>query len=180
MSPERAYIAEHFVIHPDTIRVGDTIWIESWMDCYTMSNLITNNKEVFCNQDFSFPLGISKLLDSLKPASLGAVDLFTFTSQRGFVFWDSTIPGKEFFMQVKYDKTPLEYVLKIGLVPKTQGLFLMTVRPGGSFNNKHCDRSTLDNLINNENRGQDIYIEYRFPQVLSERDLRNIYCFEVQ
>jgi len=179
-SPDRAYGAEHTIFHKNKIKVGDTIWIESMIDCNKMLNLITNTEDVFCGQDFSFNLGISKLIDSIRPTTIGSLNDFNFIKESGNIYWDSTIPGKDYFMQVEFEKKSNSYQLKIGLAPKEKGRYLVTTSPGGSFGKDHCDRSSLDNIIVNEDRGHEIYIEYRSPQELTERDLRNIFCFEVQ
>jgi hypothetical protein len=160
--------------------VGDTIWISSEMDCTNMHNLVTNTVDIFCDAKFSFPLGCVQILDRYDRTFEGGVPKFEFIAKKGKAFNDTSIPRPEFNNQVEFTKTGDKYELLLGLICKTEGYFYISIRSGGAFTKEHCDRANLENLITNIDRDLSIFIDFRYPNEVTERDLRNIFSFEVK
>ena len=153
------------------------------MDCNEMLNRITYTEDIFCGQDFSFTLNVTNIqMDNIDSTWTGtdAVSDFDFVNKKGRVYNDSSIPAPQTINQVQFGYKNNYYRLNFGIVCKKSGWFYVRLGFGGSFGKDHCDRSFLDNIILNEERGQDVYITFRSPHEITERDLRNIFCFEVQ
>lgn len=179
-SPDRAYVAEHLILHPEAINVGDTIWISSEMDCDSLENLYTNTLDQYCSNKFSFPMNVVQFEpDSANKQGSGAVHDFDFVNIHGRVYNARDIPSPDFVNQVEFELVSKIYKLHFGMVCKTKGIFFIALSPGGAFGKDHCDRAGLDNIILNQERGQEMYIRYRKPHEVTERDLIHRYCFEV-
>jgi len=96
-SPERCYTAYHTILSMNSIyNIGDTIWITSEMDCTNMHSLVTNTVDIFCDAEFSFPLGCVQILDRYDRTFEGGVPKFEFIAKKGKVFNDTSIPRPEF------------------------------------------------------------------------------------
>jgi hypothetical protein len=179
-SADRAYLAEHLISHPETINVGDTIWVTSQMDCEMLENLITNTLDHYCESKFSFPMNVVQFEpDSSNKPGRGAVHDFDFINIHGRVYNARDIPAPDFVNQVEFNLVSKQYKLHFGMVCKIPGIYFIALSPGGAFGKDHCDRAGLDNIILNPERGQEMYIQYRHPHEVTERDLRNRFCFEV-
>jgi hypothetical protein len=179
-SPDRAYAAEYQLAYPETIQVGDTIWVTSQMNCERLENLITNTLDHYCNNTFSFPMRVVQFEpDSSNKPGRGAVHDFDFINIHGRVYNDRSIPAPDFVNQVEFGLVSKEYKLHFGMVCKIPGVFFIALSPGGAFGKDYCDRAGLDNSIQNEERGQDMYIRYRYPHEVTERDLKDLFCFKV-
>lgn len=159
--------------------IGDTIWIRSELDCTTLQNNFTNTTDNYCDATFSFPLGCIQILDIKEKSFEGGIPKFEFISREGRVYNDRSIPSPDINNQAEYNKNNNLYQLEFGMVCNTIGMFYIGIKPGGGITKDHCDRAGLDNIILNEDRGQEIYIAFRHPQEVTESDLRNIFCFEV-
>lgn len=181
VSPNRSYLAQHSFEVKNSIFVGDTIWFNSSMDCEQMFNQITSSFEQFCGHTFSFTLGLTHFEGNTSEGNFGpALDRFEFITIQGKIYNDRNIPSPDHFNQVQFEQINNFYKLQFGLVCQEKGNYIFSLRPGGASNAKHCDRASLDNIITNEERGQDMYIAFRHPQEVTDHDLRNIYCFEVR
>ena len=123
VSPDRAYIAHFNITHEDIIKVGDTIWIESMMDCKNMFNYISQSNEEFCNQVFSCNLFVNYMVDSLKPMTAPAIHMFDYLAEFGRVYNDRSIPQPDRVNQLEFDNLNEMYKLKFGLVCKNSGRF---------------------------------------------------------
>lgn len=180
ISPDRSYLAKYTFVHNDSLQVGDTIWVSAEMICDSMFNLLISATESYCEQDFSFPLGVVKItINNENKESEGAISSFEFVQKKGRVYNDPNIPSPHIVNQVEFDFEDNKYELFFGEICKHQGKFYLALSNGGSFGNDKCDNATLINEILNEERGQDLFTEFRSPIEVTQRELDHIYCFIV-
>jgi len=111
-------------IQPDgsEIFVGDTLWIEADIsDSLTEFN--TNKKYSLPNFDFGqTSIGIRKLVNS----SIGLSDQVSAASNFELIeeIGEVVFPGETFIdFKFKYEILDKKYSLRIGIIPKTQGIF---------------------------------------------------------
>jgi hypothetical protein len=178
-SPERAYMAHFNITHPDTIKVGDTIWIESIMDCKNMYNSITGSTDEFCNQMFSNNLFVNYMVDSLKPMTAPAIHMFDYVATYGRIYNDRSIPQPDRVNQLEFGNQNDLYKLKFGLLCKNSGNYYIVIGNGGSFGKDYCDRSSLSTQITNSNRKIEIYEQYIAPRPMTEVEKERFFVFEV-
>ena len=181
ISPDRLYLAQFTFVHNEHLQVGDTIWVNSVMDCNSMGNLLTSTTDSYCNQVFSFPLGVVKFTinDTIKESE-GAISAFEFVQIKGTVYNDTNIPSPHIVNQVEFDFQNNKYELLFGVICKYPGSYYLALSNGGAIGNNHCNNAKLTNEILNTDRGQDLFIEFRSPIEVTQRELDHIYCFIVK
>lgn len=180
VTPERSYVAEFTIDHQKSYIVGDTIWFYSEMDCTNMYNSFTNTYDKFCGQTFNSTIFLGQMVDSLRPLAGPGLESFDFVVITGDVYNDSNVPSSDRVNQMRYAQKGNSYIIHFGLVCKNTGSFIVGLPKGGSFGSDHCDRSSLDIKILNENRNLRLYEDYIYPNFDSEYGMRNFYVFEVQ
>lgn len=181
VSPERSYIAEFNIEKKsETLKVGDTLWISSVMDCNSMFNYVTSSMDQFCEQTFSNTLYLNQMVDSLQPLTSPAVKEFDYSAIHGRIYNDKNVPSPDRVNQLEFSRVENKYLLQVGLICKTAGTFYISISPGGSFENNQCDRSSLDIHITNSNRSFEIYEAYITPRIMTDYEKKYFYVFEVK
>lgn len=180
VSPDRSFQAIHRIVCPDSINVGDTIWILSEMDCNDMYNYVTGQSEIFCDANFSFTMVLQNFVRSeTRYNHIGAVDLFNIVNTSGRIWNSKDIPSPHAVNQVEFGIQGHKYLLEVGVIPLKQGYFTIGLGNGGSIGSKHCDRSSLSNTIIENPSNVQLLSQVLNDRDLSNEDISNIFCFEV-
>ena len=180
VSPGRSYQATHRLKCPDSIHVGDTIWILSEMDCNDMYNYVTAQSESFCNANFSFTMVLQNFVWSeTRYNHIGAVDLFTIVNTSGRIWNSKDIPSPHAVNQVEFGKQGDKYLLIVGVIPQQKGIFTMGLGNGSSIGSKHCDRSSLTNKIYPNASNEELLFLISNGRERTFEEKSRIFCFEV-
>ncbi|MDX2306402.1 MAG: hypothetical protein NW226_26570 [Microscillaceae bacterium] len=168
-------------IKPDNeaIKIGDTIFVESHFSESLLdveTNMIieySNAKKIgsnigFTNLDFYGNLNYNSILD------------FSYVSISGQIYNSKDIPLPNQVNQLTYEYANNEYKLKIGIIPRKKGIYLLGLGNGlslGRKNTKECDQASFSITLSNTD--QHLYLFEDVYGNLSEYDRQRSYCFRV-
>jgi hypothetical protein len=168
------------IIHVDQIKVGDTVWVKSEIDCRKMLNLNTSTLDEFCNSIFTGTINQSLVVDSIPQHSTGATDKFEIINIQGSVYNNRDIPSPDRVNQLKFESTGDKYTLHFGLICMQEGKFVLGFPGGISIEKDYCERAKLIFIVKNENKNLWILEELIAPQIVEEHVRNRTYCFEVK
>lgn len=166
----------------DSIRIGDTIWIE--INAPTNLTDITSNKVV----DYS---GAANLANALSidrftggsfsnPGSVFAANDFSFILLSGFPV-DSQPSGIDRIKAYLFKEDNKLYSLKLAVIPKKKGIYSIAISNGVNVyrQSDKCTKAAFE--INFENTNQHLYLyqNNRPGYVISTYEHKHMYCFKV-
>lgn len=163
-NPDPTYtfaVTARFIPEQDSIRMGDTLYLvsefpsamvpvgEHEMVDYTNSIRISNT------------LRIGELVSNEIVPS-GAVDKFEYFIASGNIYNSKNIPSPDMVQQLVYEEVPGKYILKIGLIAKSRGVFAFGIGNGGSSGkvNDKCLKANFLTSITNLNPNLKLYEEW--------------------
>ena len=137
----------------DSMHIGDTVYLES--------SFPTQLTEQSTGQlmDYSNSTGIGSTL-AVSSLPLGdtiaqdAVFDFDYISVNGRIYNDRSIPRPDGVQQVSYEETNGNYTLKVGLIAKKKGNYILGIGDGlsnGRKKSKNCEKASFNiTLINTD------------------------------
>lgn len=171
----------HIVPDSDSVNVGDSIYIMSSFP----TELTDQNTSLKIDYSGATSIGITLAVSQLIPDSSLATDAvanFEYFSKSGKIYNDRNIPSPNGVQQLTYEETNGSYELKIGLIPKKRGVYVLGIGNGlsvGRKNNRRCEKASF--YTNLENTTQHFYLLYNWdPNAQFYGDGRNrVYYFKV-
>lgn len=165
----------------DSVQIGDTIFL--------ISSFPTKLSDQSSGQiiDYSNSTGIGSTL-AVSSLPLGdtigkdAVFDFDYLSFNGRIYNNRSIPRPDGVQQLSYEELNGKYVLKVGLIPKKQGNYILGIGNGlsnGKKKNSNCEKASFNISIYNTN--QHFYlIENWVPGItLDNYGKMHVYYFKV-
>ena len=166
----------------DSINIGDTIYLVSTFP----TKLLDQNSGREINYINAISLGsdlrIGKLEDN-NPVPIDAVAEFNYFSLKGRIYNDKSIPSPNGVQQLTYQEMDSNYELKIGMIPLKKGIYAVGVGNGisaGRKTYKSCEKAAFDISLNNTSQHIYYYQRWRPGYILTESDLKRLYCFKVK
>lgn len=182
LNPNPSYsfaVTAHFTPEQDSIQVGDTLYLISEFPS-TMVPIGGTNMHVV---DFSNSVGISSTLGILHLSENktyeDAVSRFDYISITGEIFNSKEVPSHERVQQLLFKESLNTYQLKIGIIPKTKGLFSVIIGDGRSagLKSNRCEIAAFRFSFSNRNRHSYLYDNWLKPDVMPDQNYR--YLFKV-
>lgn len=168
---------ENFLPEKDSIRVGDTLWMNS-SHSTTFIDLSSNKSVDFSNSLLGSNIRILQFPEASTNVS-GAVNNFIIVKIFGREIGNDNIPAenKGFY----FEEINSNYTLKLGFVAKQKGIYVISV--GNSLgvvqNNQGCSKADVE--INNNNNNNHLYFYQNFfpGSTISDYTRTHVYCFKV-
>lgn len=174
-------VQSEIIPNDDSLQIGDTIFVMS-----TFPNML---KDEYSGQlvDYSgalkigSTLGIGELIaGSNSPKD--AVSDFDYFDVEGRIYNDPTIPSPNGVQQLIYQEIDGKYKLKVGLIAKKKGIYVLGAGDGlgtGLKGSNNCKKAKIGMSVSNVDKHKYYYEYWRPGYVLTESDLRRIYCFKI-
>lgn len=111
-----------------------------------------------------------------------AVFDFDYISLNGRIYNDRSIPSPDRVQQLTYQESNNEYVLKIGLIPKQKGKYILGLGDGLSNGRKKsnaCDKASFSTTINNTNQHFYIIESWKPGIIINNFGKSHGYAFDV-
>lgn len=151
----------------DSIHVGDTIYLESSFP----TQLIEQSTGQLMDYSNSTGIGSTLAVSSLPIGDTIAKDAvfdFDYISVNGIIYNDRSIPRPDGVQQLTYEETNRTYVLKVGLIPKKVGNYILALGDGlsnGRKKSRNCEKASFNITLSNTD--QHFYlIEKWYPNVV--------------
>lgn len=177
-----------FVIHSqitpdmDSVNIGDTIFLVSSFPSMLQDQNTSAQVDYSGSKEIAGDLGVYELV-STDTLAKDAVFNFDYFSITGRVYNDRSIPSPDGIQQLAWEEISGNYELKIGLIPKASGLYILSVGNGlsnGQKNNRNCSKASFN--ITLENTKQHFYLLYSWnPNAQFYGDGKSrVYYFKVK
>ncbi len=160
--------------------LGDTLFLNSSFS-KTLQDLINTTLTV----DYSNSVGIGGAaalyeLDTLTHQVIGATTKFKYYSDIGNIGEDVRIPSQN--KSLIYAEQPLNYSLRIKIVPQQKGLFAFYIPnlSSGGLKGKNCTNAGFSNTLTNTNKNINLFQYALGRPPASQFEIDRIYCFRVQ
>jgi hypothetical protein len=163
LDPDPKYtfdITAAFTPEPDSIHVGDTIFLVSK---FPTTLVPSGSKEAV---DYSAAPNIGSVLTPLEymptqRVPVGAVKEFDFISLKGEAFNSKEVPSPEMSVQVRYEEIGTNYEMRIAIVPRKKGRYSLGISGAYSDSRKvngkeKCDRASFHITVTNQNHNKDM------------------------
>lgn len=165
----------------DSIKVGDTIFLTSSFST-TLTDQLGGQKI-----DYSNSTGISNTL-AVSELPLGdtiakdAVFDFDYISINGRIYNDRNIPSPDRVQQITYQESNDEYILKVGLIAKQVGVYILGIGDGLSNGRKKshaCEKASFSTSINNTLQHFNLIENWKPDLILNDFGKRHGYALKV-
>lgn len=166
-----------FTPNKDSIRIGDTVFLESVTPTKMMDNANGRTVDYSGANNFGSTLGIGEIIgiNNIKDA----VDSFSFKAIKGSIYSDPKLSPTR-VKQIKYLEENGYYRLSIAIIALKRGVYIISTSDMPDVVRK-CDRSTIAMKISN-NADQHLHylkdIYYGSTQI-DPLDSTHAYCFKV-
>lgn len=152
--------AVHSHIMPDmaNINIGDTIYFVSSFP----TQLQDQNTSTLINYSGAKSIGSTlavRQLITTENLAKDAVFNFTYFSVMGTIFNDRNIPSPDGVQQLVYQEVNGRYELKIGLIPKVSGVYVLGMGNGISVSRNGsagCEKASFNITLENTNQHFDL------------------------
>lgn len=144
----------------DSVNIGDTVFLISSFS----SMLKDQNTSAQVNYSGSTAIGSTLAVNQLISTDSLAKDAvfnFDYFSIKGRIYNDKNIPSPDGVQQMTWEELDGNYELKIGIIPKVRGLYVLVVGNGisnGQKNSRNCSKASFN--ISLENTDQHFYLLY--------------------
>lgn len=166
----------------DSIKVGDTIYITSSFPV----KLTDQNSGAEINyaeaKKIGSTLGVGRLVTG-NAVPIDAVFDFNYIAIKGNVYNERSIPSPDGVQQLTYQESNSSYELKVGLIAKAKGVYVLGIGNGlsvGRKNSKNCEKAAFNISISNTSQHVYYYQIWRPGYTLTSSDLKRLYCFKVK
>lgn len=164
----------------DSIRVGDTLWIEISMPT-TLSDALTNTMIDFSNAvSVGNSPGVGQFIGGSvsDPGVIGAVDKFNYSIIKGELVNSSILNER---MQFNFDKINDSFFLKFALIPNSKGIYIFGISDEAGVYRKGDPCTKASFAFEFANTDQHLYFlqNNRPGYVISDYEQQHVYCFKV-
>lgn len=174
-------VTSQIIPDKDSVNIGDTI--------YLLSTFPTKLTEQTTGEiiDYSNSTGIGSTL-AISSLPIGdtiakdAVFDFDYFSISGKIYNDRSIPRPDGVQQLTYGEFNGSYVLKVGLIPKKVGNFILGIGNGlsnGRKRNRNCEKAAFNISITNTDQHFYLITQWIPDNVLDDYGKRHVYYFKV-
>ncbi len=168
-----------FKVSPDidSIRIGDTIFLESRIP-YILTDQLTNEIVEFKNaSNISVSVSIDKLLAGNN--SIGCVNCFELKPMPGTSIPMNISPDRN--THYAFVKTDTGYHLKLAIIPKQIGSFCIGTSDAGDAypDGDRCRKALFHFRFENTNQHLYLYLQTRPGYTPSQYEIDHLYCFKV-
>ncbi len=165
----------------DSVHIGDTIFLISTFPV-NLTDLRTGVMVDYRNStDIGSTLAVSKLPEGDTVAADAVFD-FNYINVNGRIYNDRSIPRPDGVQQLTYMEMTGNYFLKVGLIPKQTGNYILGLGNGlsnGRHGSKNCEKASFDISINNTDQHFYLVQEWVPNIVLDDYGKRHVYYFKV-
>lgn len=165
----------------DSIHIGDTIYLESSFS----QQLTEQSSGQIIDYNNSTGIGSALAVSKLPIGDTIAQDAvfdFDYVSISGRIYNDRSIPRPDGVQQLTYGETNGNYVLKVGLIAKKKGNYILGIGNGlsnGRKKSRNCEKASFNITLSNTD--QHFYlIEKWYPNVtIGGYGKMRVYYFKV-
>ena len=165
----------------DSVHVGDTIYLVSSFS----TTLIEQSSGQMINYSNSTGIGSTLNVSSLPLGDTIAKDAvfdFDYENVRGRIYNDRSIPRPDGVQQIAYEEANGMYVLKVGLIPKKKGNYILGVGNGlsnGRKKNNNCEKASFNIML--DSTDQHFYLVQKWiPGIIfNDYGKMRVYYFKV-
>lgn len=165
----------------DSVHLGDTIFLTSTFPV----NLTDQRTGVIVDYSNSTDIGSTLAISKLPKGDTVAADAvfdFNYVSVNGKIYNDRSIPRPDGVQQLTYMEMNGNYLLKVGLIPKQTGNYILGLGNGlsnGRKKSRSCQKASFDISINNTN--QHFYLIQAWVPgiILDDYGKKHVYYFKV-
>jgi hypothetical protein len=172
-------VTSEWIQQREVYSIGDTIFLNSTFQ-KNLLDLVGNY-----NVDYSNAKSIGGNvtfyeLDSVQHRVLGAVSKFVFSQITGSNESNSQLPNE--IKNIFYHESSSAYTYKIGVIPKSKGLFAFFISNLNSQGilGKNCTNASFVNALSNTNKNINLFQYAMNRPPASQFEIDRIYCFRVQ
>ena len=165
----------------DSMHVGDTIYLVSIFS----TKLIDQSSGQMIDYSNSTVIGSTLAVSSLPIGDTIAKDAvfdFDYVSVNGRIYNDRSIPRPDGIQQLNYAELNGNYVLKVGLIPKKQGDYVLGIGNGlsnGINKNKNCEKASFNISVTNTNQHFYLLTKWNPDIIINEFGKNHGYVFKV-
>lgn len=159
--------------------IGDTLNLTS-----VFSKMLHNQANQGTTVDYSNSTGIGGNIfvyktDTISHTLLDAINNFNYFSVKGTLTASETKPLR--IKDVFFQELSSTYEIKIGMVAREKGIFVLYVSDMGSKGiiGKNCTNAGFSMTVTNTDKHIGLY-QYAMQQIPDEIQKKNMYCFRVQ
>lgn len=165
----------------DSVKVGDTIFLTS-----SFSTKLTDHASgQMIDYGNSTGIGSTLAVSNLPIGDTIAKDAvfnFDYTSLSGRVYNDRNIPRPDGVQQLTYQEIGGNYVLKVGLIAKQTGNYILGLGDGlsnGRNTSRSCKKASFNISINNTNQHFYLIKNWVPGIILNDYGKKHVYYFKV-
>lgn len=165
----------------DSVHIGDTIYVESSFP----TQLTEQSTGQLTDYSNSTGIGSTLAVSSLPPGDTIAQDAvfnFDYISVNGRIYNDRSIPRPDGVQQLTYGETNGNYVLKVGLIPKKVGNYILGLGDGlsnGRKKNRNCEKASFNITLINTDQHFYLLKEWKPDLILDDYGRNHGYAFRV-
>ncbi len=165
----------------DSVRIGDTIILTSSIPV----NLTDQRTGVMIDYSNSTDIGSTLAISKLPKGDTVAIDAvpdFNYVNVNGRIYNDRSIPRPDGVQQLIYVEMNGNYLLKVGLIPKQTGNYILGLGNGlsnGRHKSMNCEKASFDISINNTNQHFYVITEWKPDIILNDFGKKHGYAFKV-
>jgi hypothetical protein len=162
----------------DSINIGDTIYLISSFP----TKLKDQNTSIEINyseaNNLGSTLGVGELING-DSFPKDAIFNFSYISVKGRIYNDRNVASPDGVQQLVYEELNGNYELKVGLITLKKGIYVLGIGDGLGIGRRACEKASFFISLGNTSQHIYFYQNWRPGYILTESDLKHIYCFKV-
>ncbi len=165
----------------DSIKVGDTVFLTSSFPTTLTDQASGQTFDYSKSTGIGNTLAVSKLPQGDTIAA-DAVFNFDYISINGRIYNDRNIPRPDGVQQLTYEEINGNYFLKVGLIPKQRGIYILGLGDGlsnGRKKSRSCEKASFNVSINNTTQHFYFLTNWKPDIVLNDFGKKHGYAFKV-
>jgi hypothetical protein len=162
----------------DSISIGDTIYLISSFPAKLKDQNTGAIIDYSNANNLSSTLGVGELING-NSFPKDAVFNFNYFSIKGRIFNDRNIPSPDGVQQLVYEELNGNYELSVGLIALKKGIYVLGVGDGLGIAQRGCGKASFSMSIVNTLQHVYYYQDWRPGYILTQSDIRHMYCFKV-
>lgn len=167
-----------FIPEQESIQIGDSLFLISDFPVQLTDNVSGQSVDYSNAKVIGGTLGLGEISSGNLS---GAVDKFDYFAFNGKIYNDKSVPSSASVQQTSYQELNQFYKLKIAIIPKQEGVFLLDVPDAisnGRSNGKNCEKAEFQITLGNSDQHL-YYVEEYLKIPPSSQNKRYGYCFKV-
>ena len=165
----------------DSIRIGDTIWIELNEPVSLTDHTSGNNINYSGAENLGMGITIDEFVGGSvnEPGTVPAATKFYFQLEMGSPIQNTLVERVRSF---NFSETQGNYRFKVGIVPKQKGIYGVAISNAANVyrNNDKCTKANFNIIFANTNQHLYFYESNRPGYTISEYEKTHLYCFKVK